>query len=60
MRAGAAYVLKAQFDAQTALAPAKMVPLRNVERHPQNVHYNTPGQLQLGRLFAEAYLELTK
>jgi hypothetical protein len=37
-----------------------MVPLRDVERHPKNVHYNTAGQLKLGRLFAEAYLELAK
>jgi hypothetical protein len=59
-RAGAAYVLKAQFDAQAALAPARMVPLRDLERHPENVHYNTGGQLALGRLFAEAYLDLAR
>ncbi len=58
MRLGGAYVLKAQWDAQTALAPAKTVVLRGLERHPQNVHYNTNGQLDLGRLLAEGYLEL--
>jgi lysophospholipase L1-like esterase len=58
-RAGAAYVLKAQFDIQEAAPPCKMVPLRNLERHPRNVHYNTNGQLELGSLFAKAYLELS-
>ena len=57
-RPGAPYVLKAQFDAQKELAPAKMIPLRELERHPENVHYNTNGQLELGRLFAEGFLEL--
>ncbi|MHC4630028.1 MAG: sialate O-acetylesterase [Planctomycetota bacterium] len=58
-RHGAAYVLKAQSDIQKAAPPCKMVPLRNLERHPQNVHYNTNGQLDLGKLFAEGYLALT-
>ena len=57
-RPGAPYVLKAQFDAQKELAPAKMIPLRELERHPENVHYNTNGQLELGRLLAEGFLEL--
>ena len=59
-RPGAGYVLQAQFDAQEELAPAKMLPLRGLERHPKNVHYNTKGQLELGKLFAEGYLELVK
>jgi hypothetical protein len=58
-RPGAAYVLKAQSDIQKAAPPCKMVPLRNLERHPQDVHYNTNGQLELGKLFAEGYLALT-
>ncbi len=58
IRPGSPYVLKAQFDAQKAMPPAKMVPLRNLEKHPKNVHYNTAGQLKLGRLFAAGYLEL--
>jgi hypothetical protein len=41
------------------MPPAKMVPLRDVERHPENVHYNTAGQLKLGKLLAGGYLELT-
>jgi hypothetical protein len=58
-RPGAAYVLKAQSDIQKAAPPCKMIPLLNLERHPKNVHYNTNGQLKLGRLFAEGYLVLT-
>ncbi len=58
-RSGAAYVLQAQWDIQKAAPPCKMVPLRDLERHPADVHYNTNGQLELGRLFAEGYLALT-
>jgi hypothetical protein len=53
----AQWVLKAQFDAQKAIPNSKMVILRDIERHPQNVHYNTAGQLRVGKLFAEAFLE---
>ncbi len=59
-RPGALYVLQAQYEAQKELAPAKMVPLRDLETHPRNVHFNTAGQLELGKLFAKAYLELVK
>jgi hypothetical protein len=55
-RPGAWLVLKAQFDAQKAIPNSKMVILRDIEKHPRNVHYNTAGQLEVGRLFAEAYL----
>ena len=34
-----------------------MIILRDIEKHPANVHYNTAGQLVVGRLFAEAFLE---
>jgi hypothetical protein len=55
----ARYVLQAQYDAQKALAPAKMVRLQDLETvAPGNPHFNTKGQLALGRLFAEGYLEL--
>jgi hypothetical protein len=50
-------VLKAQFDAQKAIPNSKMVILRDIERHPPNVHYNTAGQVNVGRLFGEAFLE---
>jgi len=53
----AQWVLKAQFDAQKAIPNSKMVILRDIERHPRNVHYNTAGQLNVGRLFGEAFLE---
>jgi len=36
-----------------------MVILRNIEKHSKNVHYNTAGQLVVGRLFAEAFLSQT-
>ena len=57
-RKGAYYVLQAQYEAEKKLAPANMVPLVDIERHPQNVHFNTNGQLETGKLFAEGYLEL--
>ena len=53
----AQWVLKAQFDAQKAIPNSKMVILRDIEKHPANVHYNTAGQLEVGKLFAEAFLE---
>lgn len=53
----AQWVLKAQFDAQKAIPHSKMVILRDMEKHPANVHYNTAGQLAVGKLFAEAMLE---
>jgi len=34
-----------------------MVVLRDIEKHPANVHYNTAGQLEAGGLFAAAFLE---
>jgi len=55
-RPGAFLVLKAQFDAQQEIPRSKMVILRDIEKHPANVHYNTAGQLEAGRLFAEAFL----
>jgi len=53
----AEWVVKAQFDAQKEIPQSKMVILRDIEKHPQNVHYNTAGQLKVGKLFEEAYLE---
>jgi len=59
-RKGAYYVLQAQYEAEKKLAPANMVPLVDIEKHPNDVHFNTAGQLKAGRLFAEGYLELVK
>jgi hypothetical protein len=56
-RPGAFLVLKAQFDARKAIPHSTMVILRDIEKHPKNVHYNTAGQLEVGKLFAEAFLE---
>ncbi len=54
---GGQWVLKAQFDAQKEISHSKMVVLRDIEKHPQNVHYNTAGQLEVGKLFARAFSE---
>ncbi len=59
-RKGAYYVLQAQYEAEKKLAPANMVPLVDIERHPNDVHFNTVGQLKAGRLFADGYLDLVK
>jgi Ca2+-binding EF-hand superfamily protein len=56
-RPGAWLVLKAQFDAQKEIPHSKMLILRDMEKHPKNVHYNTEGQLEVGKLFAKAFLE---
>ncbi len=40
----------------TPISKSKMVILRDIEKHPRNVHYNTAGQLVVGKLFAEAFL----
>jgi hypothetical protein len=60
IRPGAMWVLKAQWDAQQAIPNAKMVILRDLEKHPEDFHTNTAGLLELGRLFAEAYLDMSK
>ena len=57
---GAMWVLKAQWDAQQAIPNAKMVILRDLEKHPKDQHSNTAGNLQLGRIFAKAYLDMPK
>lgn len=52
----AEWVLKAQWDAQQKIVDARMVILRDIETHPMNVHYNTSGQLNVGKQFAQAFL----
>jgi hypothetical protein len=34
--------------------------LRDLEKHPEDFHTNTAGLLELGRIFAEAYLDMPK
>ena len=53
-------VLKAQWVAQTEIPHTRTVILRDIETHPMNVHYNTEGQLETGRLFAKAFLAMNK
>jgi hypothetical protein len=52
----AEFVLKAQWDAQKEIPHAHIVILRDIETHPMNVHYNTAGQLEVGKLFAKAFM----
>lgn len=51
------FVLKAQWDAQDQIPQARIVILRDIAVHPKNVHYNTEGQLRVGKLFAQAFLD---
>lgn len=50
------WVVKAQWEAQKAIPHTRTVILRDIEKHPMNVHYNTAGQLAVGELFADAFL----
>jgi hypothetical protein len=59
-RPGAMWVLKAQWDAQQAIPNSKMVILRDLGKHPKDQHTNTAGLLELGGIFAEAYLDMSK
>lgn len=49
------FVLKAQWMAQSEIPYTRTVILRDIETHPMNVHYNTQGQLEVGRLFASEF-----
>lgn len=51
------FVLKAQWEVQQAIPHAHTVILRDIETHPKNVHYNTAGQREVGKLFADAFLQ---
>lgn len=51
------WVVKAQWEAQKAIPDTRTVILRDIEKHPMNVHYDTAGQLEVGKLFAEAFLK---
>ncbi|MGD9856483.1 MAG: sialate O-acetylesterase [Planctomycetaceae bacterium] len=52
------WVVKAQWDAEREISNSHLMVLRDIETHPMNVHYNTAGQLTVGRLFAERFLSL--
>ena len=49
------WIVKAQWDPQKEIPHTNIVILRDIPSHPMNVHYNTAGQLQVGKLFADAY-----
>jgi len=59
-RPGALKVAAAWVDAGKAIPDTVPVSMPDLERWPQNVHYNTAGCLKAGRLFAKAYLESLK
>ncbi|MBC8355251.1 MAG: hypothetical protein H8E66_25020 [Planctomycetes bacterium] len=52
------YELKVQWDAQREILHSRIVILRDIETHPKNVRYDAAGQLEVERLFAEAFLDL--
>ena len=55
-RPGAMWVLKAQWDAQYTIPNSKMVIIRDLDKYPDG-HASNTGLLDVGRIFAEAYLE---
>ena len=57
---GIQWVVKAQWDAQKAIPNTHTVILRDIKKHPMNVHYDTEGQLEVGKLFAKEFLLMTK
>jgi pimeloyl-ACP methyl ester carboxylesterase len=56
-RPGIEYVIRARFKAEEKIPNVKVVVTPDLEKHPKNVHYNTNGQLALGKLYAEAFIE---
>jgi hypothetical protein len=55
---GAPDVLRAKWRLALELPNVKLVFARDLPKHRDGLHYNTEGQLALGRLFAAAFLEL--
>ena len=51
-------VRNAQQAAEGLIVDAIMISTEGLAKHDDNLHYNTEGQLELGRRFARAYLEL--
>lgn len=56
-RLGAWQVLLAQSKVSDSVDRSATVLLRDLPRHPNNVHANTAGMLQAGRAYAKVYLE---
>jgi len=59
-RPGALKVASAWANADKEIPHTVTVFMPDLERWPQNVHYNTAGCLEAGRLFAKAYLKSLK
>ncbi|WP_289053393.1 sialate O-acetylesterase [Carboxylicivirga marina] len=59
-RPGVEDVIRARFKAEEEMPNVKVVVTPNLEKHPKNVHYNTNGQLKLGKYYAAAYIEFVK
>jgi len=57
VRPGIEYVIRARFKAEEKIPNVKVVVTPDLEKHPKNIHYNTNGQLALGKLYAEAFIE---
>jgi len=55
---GVEAVRQAQADVAKADPKVVLVSTEDLEKHTDNLHYNTAGQLALGKRFAEAYLQL--
>jgi hypothetical protein len=51
-------VRAAQARVVQAAGNAVLVPTEGLPKTPDNLHYNTAGQMELGRRFAEAFLDL--
>ena len=56
-RPGAWQVLLAQSTVSKRIARSATVILRDLPRHPRNIHANTEGMLQAGRAYANIFLE---
>ena len=59
-RPGGMFVLKAQWDAQEAIPNAKMMIIRDMEKHVDGTHMSSAAILELGGMLANAYLDMGK
>jgi hypothetical protein len=55
---GAPSVMRAKWQAARQIPNVRLVIARDLPKHTDRRHFNTAGQVQLGRLFAEEYLRL--
>jgi hypothetical protein len=57
LMAGAPSVMRAKWRASREIPNVRLVIARDLPKHRDERHFNTEGQLELGRLFAKALLE---